>query len=646
MQFALKTLLGAGLALWLAMRWELEQPVWALMTAIIVAQPLSGMVVQKGFARLFGTIVGTVMSVVIMSISAQAPWLFLLILALWLGVCTAISTVLRSAWAYAFVLAGYTVAIIALPSINNPVHVFDQAVARCTEISLGIVCATFASAVFWPLRVEGQLIGQAQKVWESGLKAARAMLLGEAEERRGLLGILGSIVAVDAQREHAWFEGASGRTRSRGILALSQKLLMMLRAARTTRRQWRQLNETEAASVKESMDQCAQVLEQGDPQRMVTLRQQVVVRKAQSISSGEQYCLARLTVLLDTAIGATAALKDVENGRAPSDVQEGLAVHRDWSIAMLFGARSALAFLAMVCFWLATGWLSAPGGLVLTCVVCGLFASKENGAQIGMFFIRGILIAIPVALLVGQFILPQWSGFPMLAMAMGVPLFFGALGIAFPKVSPTATSFCLHFIMLVGPQNTMHFDVAAVLNSAQSILFGVGAAVVAFKLLVFRIPYWQARRLRASLQDDLVRLTQRNLRGAETWFGGRMADRLMQLARLQSGLGDSHNAYWNGALHGLDMGDELLHLRLCLASARLPTQHAQGGYLRQLRSVLEHTPTADRADDLQMPTQKFLDELNSMPTSEMLELARGAVLQLQNSWRKWCLTQEKTDGAA
>ena len=85
LQFAIKTVLGAGLALWLALRWGLEQPAWALMTAIIVAQPLSGMVVQKGLARLLGTLMGTFMSVVFMGLFAQTPWLFLLALALWLG---------------------------------------------------------------------------------------------------------------------------------------------------------------------------------------------------------------------------------------------------------------------------------------------------------------------------------------------------------------------------------------------------------------------------------------------------------------------------------------------------------------------------------------------------------------------------------
>jgi uncharacterized membrane protein YccC len=96
LQFAIKTLIGGGVALWLALRWGLEQPAWALMTAFIVAQPLSGMVMQKGLARLCGTLVGTIMSVVFMGLFAQTPWLFLLALALWLGLCTASSTLLRS----------------------------------------------------------------------------------------------------------------------------------------------------------------------------------------------------------------------------------------------------------------------------------------------------------------------------------------------------------------------------------------------------------------------------------------------------------------------------------------------------------------------------------------------------------------------
>jgi len=245
-QFAIKTVLGGLLALWLAMRLGLEEPSWSLMTAFIVAQPLSGMVVQKGLARLVGTLIGTSVSVVFIALFAQTPWFFLGALGLWLALCTAAATMLRSAWSYSFLLSGYTVAIIALPAISVPLTVFDQAVARSTEISLGIVCATLVSAILWPQRVEHQLAQQAQVAWQSGINAARLALNGEVHARRGLLEVLGRLVAVDSQREHAWFEGNRGRQRAAALRVLSRDLLGVLRLARGVARQWRQLSAEQA----------------------------------------------------------------------------------------------------------------------------------------------------------------------------------------------------------------------------------------------------------------------------------------------------------------------------------------------------------------------------------------------------------------
>jgi len=646
-KFAIKTLLGGGLALWLAMRWGLEQPSWALMTAFIVAQPLSGMVVQKGLARLAGTLVGTFMSVVFIGLFAQTPWLFLLTLALWLALCTAASTQLRSAWSYAFVLAGYTVAIIALPAIDHPLQVFDQAVARCTEICLGIVCATATSALLWPMRVEQQLGGQARQAWQNGMQASTAMLGGEEGARQGLLDILGRIVAIDSQREHAWFEGSSGRQRARAIRGLSQKLMVLLRISRSVRRQWRQLDDQEAQRLSPWLDEVRSQLAQPELPSLLLLRQRTWdAAHDEQISSAEHYCLARMALLLDYAMAATQALQDVEEGRTPKDMSQGLAVHRDLPLALLFGSRSALAFLVMSSFWLATAWPSAPGGLVLTCVVCSLFASRENGAQIGLSFLRGIFLAIPVAFVVGQILLPQWSSFAMLCLAMGVPLFFGALGMAHPRTGATATSYCLHFIVLVSPLNAMHFDVASMLNSAQAMLMGVGAAVLAFRLVVIRHPTWLGRRLRAATQSDLVRLTRRDLRGADSWFGGRMADRLMQLARHASELPEAQRKRWDDGLHGLDIGDELVHLRMCLAVAQAPLDAAQRQYLQQVEAVLSRGPAPGRGQRLDAASEQFIAALRRQPPSDPLRLAEGAVLQLQKSWGKWCRWQEEMHGLA
>ncbi|WP_043228734.1 FUSC family protein [Pseudomonas sp. CF161] len=647
LQFAIKTVLGGGMALWLALRWGLEQPAWALMTSIIVAQPLSGMVLQKGLARLLGTLVGTIMSVLFMGLFAQTPWLFLLALALWLGLCTASSTLLRSAWSYSFVLAGYTVAIIALPALSHPLGVFDQAVARCTEISLGIICATASSALLWPMRVERQLADQARAAWHSGLHAARATLAGDALARKGLLEILGRIVAVDSQREHAWFEGRLGRQRARAISGLSQKLLMLLRISRSVRRQWQQLDAPEAGQLQPWMDQVQAALTAADAATLQALRPQLLdASHDPQVSSAQSYCLARFALLLDTALAAGVALQAVEQGRAPVEQPASLTPHRDLSLALVFGARSALAFLAVATFWLATAWPAASGAMLLTCVVCSLFASRENGAQIGMSFMRGIFLAIPVAFVVGEILLPQWSGFPMLCMAMGVPLFLGALGMAKPQIGATATSFCLHFVVLISPLNRMQFDVATFFNSAQAMVIGVGAAVLAFHLLILRNPAWHGRRLLAATLHDLVRLTRRNLRGAESWFGGRMADRLLQLARHYPELPQQARSRWDDGLLALDIGDELLHLRLSLAVAQVPLGAQQRAYLEHLEKVLQQGPAGSRSEALVEPSAALLQALQQQPPSDALKLAQGAVVQLQNSWRTWCRQQEEHHGAA
>jgi uncharacterized membrane protein YccC len=257
--------------------------------------------------------------------------------------------------------------------------------------------------------------------------------------------------------------------------------MVLLRISRSVRRQWRQLDEIEAGHLAPWLEEVRTLLATPEQASLLVLRQRVWdAAQGTHISSAEHYCLARLALLLDYAMAATQALADVEQGRAPKEQVQSLAAHRDLSLALLFGSRSALAFLVMSSFWLATAWPSAPGGLVLTCVVCSLFASRENGAQIGLSFLRGILLAVPVAFLVGQILLPQWSSFAMLCLGMGVPLFFGALGMAHPRTGATATSFCLHFIVLVAPLNTMHFDVASMLNSALAMLIGVSAAVLAF----------------------------------------------------------------------------------------------------------------------------------------------------------------------
>ena len=56
--YLFKYLLAAFLALWVALKMEMDQPATALLTVVIVMHFRSGMVITKSYYRLIGTVIG------------------------------------------------------------------------------------------------------------------------------------------------------------------------------------------------------------------------------------------------------------------------------------------------------------------------------------------------------------------------------------------------------------------------------------------------------------------------------------------------------------------------------------------------------------------------------------------------------------
>ncbi|MQT72524.1 FUSC family protein, partial [Pseudomonas sp. FSL R10-0071] len=79
------------------------------------------------------------------------------------GILLFLSLHLRTANSYVFMLAGYTMPMIALPIVDNPLNVFDIAVSRTEEIMLGIVCAAVVGSMFWPRRLTPVFIDSSAK---------------------------------------------------------------------------------------------------------------------------------------------------------------------------------------------------------------------------------------------------------------------------------------------------------------------------------------------------------------------------------------------------------------------------------------------------------------------------------------------------
>src|SRR5215831_3238184 len=150
MIFAAKTTASALIALLVAFTFNLDQPQWALLTVFIVAQPQSGLVLAKSFYRIIGTLTGAAVALLLVALLAQERVLFLGALAVWIGMCTFGSQYMRNFTAYAFVLAGYTAAIVGIPGALDAGNAFYIATSRVTEISLGIIVTATVSHIILP----------------------------------------------------------------------------------------------------------------------------------------------------------------------------------------------------------------------------------------------------------------------------------------------------------------------------------------------------------------------------------------------------------------------------------------------------------------------------------------------------------------
>src|ERR1700760_579930 len=143
--YALRLWASVCLALYIAFWLELDNPFWAGTSAAIVCQPQLGASLRKGWFRMIGTVIGATMIVVLTALFPQDRIGFLVLLAVWGGICAFAATVLHNFASYSAALAGYTAAIIAADTLGatggaSP-DVFMLAVWRASEICIGIVCA-------------------------------------------------------------------------------------------------------------------------------------------------------------------------------------------------------------------------------------------------------------------------------------------------------------------------------------------------------------------------------------------------------------------------------------------------------------------------------------------------------------------------
>ncbi|MGD0105466.1 MAG: FUSC family protein [Rhodopila sp.] len=552
--FGLRLWAAVCLSLYIAFWLELDNAFWAGTSAAIVCTPKLGASLRKGWYRMVGTIVGAVAIVALTACFPQNRAAFLLSLALWGAACAFMATVLRNFASYSAALAGITAAIItsdqlgAVGGLNG--EAFRLAVARASEICIGIVCAgvVLAATDFGGAarRLSAQLAAIAAETmgrFTSTLLLAGSELPDTRAVRRGLIG---RVAALDPVIDEALGESAQFRYHSPVFQMTVDGLFAALAGWRTVATRLERLPRdqarAEAGAVLQLFPQAlrsAPLL--GEPTRWVehpaSLR--VACDEAVRTLSALPTDAPSLRLLADQAADILSAASQalltlgllVDDPAGPNPPRGSVRLRvPDWLPALVNAARAFVTIGLVALFWIVTGWPNGALAIAFASIVVILLAPRADqsyAAAVG--FLTGIGLTAILAAIVEFAVLPSLAGFAAFSAALGLVLVPAGALMTQPWQTATFTAMAFFFIPLLAPANHMNYDPQQFYNTASAIVVGVATAALAFRLLPPLSPALRTRRLLALTLRELRHLATGPMRGTAHDWQSRIYSRLSVL---------------------------------------------------------------------------------------------------------------------
>ena len=605
--FSAKSYGAAMLALYLAMSIGLPRPFWAMLTAYVVANPLSGAVRSKAVYRVGGTFLGSVATVLMVPRLANAPELLALALACWVGLCLYISLHDRTPRAYVFMLAGYTAALIGFPSVGAPDTVFDVALARVEEITLGIVCATLVHSIVLPQSLAPALMARLDRALGDARRWLRDAL-GAGSNVRDRRSLAGDITELRLMATHLPFDTSNLRWTGSTIHALQDRLALMmplmagiedrLRALRAEddaglSLRWRALldditawneggaREDGMAALAARIDALEPALDASAPWATV-----LQVNLAARLHALLRLCSesASLRADLDATLHGAQTSAPRARGTRPQ------ALHRDSGMALLSAVAAVIAILSCCAFWIFTAWPAGSAAAMMAAVFCCFFATQDDPVPGIRTFFNYTVASIPLSAFYMLLVMPAVHSFEMLVLVLA-PCFL-ALGvlIARPTTGGRAMAMLFGVAGMLSMQDTGTMDLASFINSMLAQLAGIGAAAVFTRLLRSVSADWTARRLLRAGWRELASLAGTRRPPSVEAVSARMVDRIGMLTPRLAMAGPRQDASSIDALHAF--GDLRIGLNLAQLRQLAPTLREQNAALtRLMRELSAHFRT-------------------------------------------------------
>jgi len=595
--FAGKTFAAAMLALWIGFAADLDRPYWAMASACIASQPHVGATRSKALFRLMGTVLGATAAVALVPTLVDAPNLLIAALAGWVALMLALALLDRSPRGYVFMLAGYTAAIIGFPSVDSPGDIFNVAVARTEEISLGVVCATLLSGLILPTHAAPTLMARLQ-AWLADARRLAVLRLREqafsdasVEVRRRLAA---DIVEIGLLTTQLRFDVSGPALSMPALHALHGRLLMTAPIVSSLSSRLAALRASGGVSpaLAALVEETAHCLEnEANTDALAALHAKLAL---------EASLRRRLTDLTALAFDCRTLLRALREGRPglpalTSGVEiEAATIQYSDPLMALYSGLSAAATVALVCvFWRWTAWPEGAVAAEMAAVACSFFAAQDDPAPAILRFLYATVVAVIVDGVYLFGVLPAVDGFTMLAVALAPTFLFYGWLTARPSTSVLGLALSANGATLMALQTTYSADFASFLNSGIAAVIGMAAAAVLTRLMRSVGADWSAWRLTRSNWLSLAQAAEGRGRGDRAAFAGLMVDRIGLIASRAGAITAEHAPNVGKLQADLRIGLNIVALRRARRQATPETARAIDGVLDALAAYyrrLARTP--------------------------------------------------------
>ena len=518
--FACKTFVAGMLALFISFELDLINPMWSIGTVMIIANPYSGMVSSKCVYRLIGTVAGAVIALLLTPHFINTPWLFTVILSLWVGFALYVSLLDRTPRSYVFMLAGYSTAMIVYNAITyiDTYNIFDIAVARVLEISVGVVSSAVVSATFFPVHV-GAMIKQRVNKTLNDLEATFEKLIAVQETPENYTQVL-SVITRDASDIHALavhlaYEKGELKGMTKPLQEMLHQVSLVVSNLVALSQRVKQLEHLHLVNLVSHLDMLRQhtvtflkqekSLVPADLQTLPIGFEEDFAELISKATSEQKVVLAALKMDVRHFIANILAVKllwqQIQQGNKEIPIEitaittKYPSLHRDHGIAIRGGISAVLITFIVTAAWILSGWkagfMMAQMGAITACILTAL----DNPVPVLRIFIWGSIVSAGLVFLYAFGIFPHVTHFWQLALVL-FPVFLVAVTMmANQMLMPVGMVLGINTMMGLNLHNKYSMDAVSYLDSSFAMVLGVLVSLIVIDLVRAVSPDTSATRI-------------------------------------------------------------------------------------------------------------------------------------------------------